>query len=161
FGSPDKAAVHFKEALTINEKLAAEQPASFDVRCSLAGSLADLSLVFFLLNKPQEAEKNLDRGAKLLRPADGPAPVTGREYPAVPGFKVRARANWLLLWIHLLRQGKDEGAVSAAQAMAQVKDLTGNDLYNLACIDALASALPGKEPTSREQLAKEALVLLR
>jgi hypothetical protein len=69
----------------------------------------------------------------------------------------RMRIRCLLIQV---RQGKIEEIIAPAKALAVKTSLPPVDVYNLACVYALAAATPRSDVSASEELVQNALTLL-
>src|SRR5262249_4936743 len=103
----------------------------------------------------------LDRAVKALQRAVSLAEGLASDYPT---FRLltpeidRLRIGCLTLQ---LRQGEVDVVLASAQALEAKKSLAPGNLYDLACIYALAAANPRTDKSAAEELLQHALALLR
>jgi serine/threonine protein kinase/tetratricopeptide (TPR) repeat protein len=181
----------YRRALDIQEKLVADFPTVPGYSTDLAGSYGNFGNLLLDRGQQQDSLAWYEKSVALLEPLlqQEPRLVTERLYLRNAHWS-RARAqgdlgrhadaakDWdralalnmkpqsqlMFRWqraYSLARAGEHSKAVAEANAMAEAKTVTGDVLYNLACICALAAAAVKDDAKLQDQYAARAVELLR
>jgi serine/threonine protein kinase/tetratricopeptide (TPR) repeat protein len=181
----------YRRALDIQEKLAAEFPTVSGYRIDLAGSYGNFGDLVRDRGHPEASLAWYAKSVAVLEPLvqQEPRLVTerlylrnshwgraialdklGRHADAVKDWdralalNARPQSQSMFRWqraYSLARAGEHARAVAEANALADAKEATGNTLYNLACVCALAAAAVGDDAKLQDQYAARAVELLR
>ncbi len=135
----------FAKAIAILEPLLKQEPRLIMYRRFLRDAHWGRAEALDRLGRDTEADNDRDRDRALA--ADG---LSEDE----PGIRTRRARS-------LARAGDHAKAVAEANALAETKDVTGNTLYDLACVCALASAAAKGDAKFQDQYATRAVELLR
>jgi serine/threonine-protein kinase len=185
------AAAAFRSALAVREKLAADFPAALEYQLGLAGGYADYGIFLRRGGEPAASLDWYAKAIRILEPLArrGPGLVTARQRlrachsdRALALGQVQrhdaALAEWekAMEWDDgsgrhelalgradtLARAGDPRRALEAADPLAAAAVLTPAQVYDLACVYALAAgAVPPLPPSDAERAAARAVAALR
>jgi hypothetical protein len=142
-GKAETSVEYFDKSIALLEPLVKHDPRLATERRFLRNAHLGRALALVELARHADAVKDWDRALELN---------------SVPGDEPELRASRAQ---SLARAGGHVNAVAEANALAAAKEVTGDTLYDLACVCALASTAVKDNAQLQDQYAARAVELLR